>query len=273
MNSTWKKYSLANIEHQKTYLISTLSIIIIIIVVFIILSIYSEPHYVELYLNTLTVLAAGVSFWASLKALKKQKWILYDLLKASWFYISVGIGLWLTAETIWLAYIIFLGEPLKLSIADLAWVLGYVFVFAGLYIGVKPLSSIVKSVNLSYKTKIVYAVPLVIGAILIGTTLAAIPSALAEEHLLTVIVDTSYIILDLILFTLSLEIVISFYGGKVAKGHIFFSTGLALRAISDLPYFAIGGYYPGNILDLLYVISYIVIASGIYVCSRQSPII
>ena len=272
MNSIQKKYSLVSIGNQKIYLISASSIIIVI-VVFIILSIYSEPHHIELYLNTSTVLAVGASFWASLKILKKQKWILYDLLKASWFYISVGIGLWLTAETIWLTYIILLGEPLELSIADLAWILGYIFILAGLYKNVKPLYSIVKSAGLDYKTKIVYAVPLVIGAILIGTILATIPGTLAREDLLTVIVDTSYIILDLILFTLSLEAAIFFHGGKAAKGNILFSTGLALLAISDLPYFVIGGYYPRNILDLLYVISYIVIATGIYVYSRQSPII
>jgi len=237
------------------------------------MSTYFKPQYVELYLNTLTVLTAGFSFWASLRVLNRQKWILYDILKASWFYISLGIGLCLTAETIWLVYIILLGEPQELSIADLAWIFGYIFIFAGLYKNVKPLYSIVKSAGLDYKTKIVYAAPLVIGAILIGTILAAIPGTLAREDLLTVIVDTSYIILDLILFTLSLEAAIFFHGGKAAKGHILFSTGLALLAISDLPYFVIGGYYPGNILDLLYVISYIVIATGIYVYSRQSPII
>lgn len=272
MNSIQKKYSLVSIGHQKIYLISALSIIIVIMV-FIILSTYSKPQYVELYLNTLTVLTAGFSFWASLKVLNRQKWILYDLLKASWFYISIGIGLWLTAETIWLTYIILLGEPQELSIADLAWIFGYVFILAGLYKSVKPLYSIVKSAGLDYKTKVIYASPLVIGAILIGTTLAKIPDTLARENLLTVIVDTSYIILDLILFTLSLEATIFFYGGKAAEGNILFSTGLALLAISDLPYFVIGGYYPGNILDLLYVISYIVIATGIYVYSRQAPII
>ena len=59
----------------------------------------------------------------------------------------------------------------------------------------------------------------------------------------------------------------------VENGHILLSIGFALLAVSDLPYSVIGGYYPGNLLDLLYVISYIVITIGIYIYSKQPTII
>ena len=257
---------------KKTYLLSILAITAVASF-FVLMSLYSEPRYVELYVNVVTVLAAGATFWASLQVLEGQKWILYELLRAPWFYISVGLGLWLIAETVWLTYIVLLGEPLELSIADIAWVLGYVFMFAGLYRGVKPLHLLAKDTGLSRKTKLVYIAPLVLGILLIAETLAEAPRAIAEEGLPAVIMDTSYILLDVVLLTLSLETIVFFYGGKVARGLTLFSTGLALLAISDLPYFAIGGYYPGNPLDLLYIVSYMVIATGIYIYSRQLPVI
>ncbi|GEM_PF-2531321 len=272
MNSIQKKFSITSTKHQKTYLISTLSIIIVAIS-FIILSTYFESQHVELYLNTLTVIAVGFAFWASLRVLNRQKWILYKLLKASWFYISIGFGLWFIAETIWLTYTIILGKPLEFSIADITWLLGYIFIFAGLYRSVKPFSLLFKKTGLNHKMKLAYAIPSILGTLLIAITLVNVPEVVNEEGLTTVIVDTSYVILDLVLLTLALKALLFFNSGKISNGLTLFSTGLALLAVSDLPYFVIGGYYPWNILDLLYVISYIVIATGIYIYSRQTPII
>ena len=235
------------------------------------LSLHSEPRHVELYVNALTVLAAGAAFWASLRVLERQKLILYELLRAPWFYISTGLGLWLVAETLWLAYILLVGEPLELSAADIAWVLGYILVFAGLYKGVKPLSSSLKS-TLGHRMKLALGPPLLLGALLVAT-LAEIPEAIAEEGLLVVIVDTSYVLLDMVLLTLSLEAVAFFWRGKFARGPALFSLGLALLAVGDLPYFAVGGYCPGSLLDLLYAVSYMVMAAGIYDYSRRPPVI
>jgi len=254
-------------EREPTYLA-----VIAATSIFASLPLYSEPRHVELYVNALTVLAAGAAFWASLRVLERQKLILYELLRAPWFYISTGLGLWLVAETLWLAYILLVGEPLELSAADIAWVLGYILVFAGLYKGVKPLSSSLKS-TLGHRMKLALGPPLLLGALLVAAALAEIPEAIAEEGLLVVIVDTSYVLLDMVLLTLSLEAVAFFWRGKFARGPALFSLGLALLAVGDLPYFAVGGYCPGSLLDLLYAVSYMVMATGIYVYSRRPPVI
>lgn len=261
-------------EHynERIYPFSVMSIVAVALT-FTLLILYSEPRCVELYVNTLTVLAIGAAFWASLQVLKRQKLILYELLRASWLYISTGLGLWLVAETAWLTYILLLEEPLELSVADIAWALGYAFMFAGLYRGVKPLSFLTKSTGLGHKMRLTYAIPLVLGTLLVAATLTEIPEAIAKEGLLTVVVDTSYVLLDIVLLTLSLKAVVFFWRGRFVRGPALFSVGLALLAVSDLPYFAIGGYYPGNPLDLLCAVSYIVMATGIYVYSKQPPVI
>jgi len=269
VSSTWRGYRCYG---KKVYTLSLLAVIAATSI-FVFLSLYSEPRHVELYVNALTVLAAGAAFWASLRVLERQKLILYELLRAPWFYISTGLGLWLAAETLWLAYIVLLGEPLELSVADIAWVLGYVFVFAGLYKGVKPLSPLLRNANLGRKMRLALGLPLLLGALLVAATLAEVPEAVAEEGLLVVIVDSLYVLLDIVLLTLSLEAMVFFWKGKFVSGPALFSLGLALLAVSDLPYFAVGGYYPGNALDLLCVVSYIVMAAGIYVYSRQPPVI
>ncbi|RLE84981.1 MAG: hypothetical protein DRJ39_02305 [Thermoprotei archaeon] len=258
---------------EKTIHFLTGLTIAFIVLIFVLWQLFLGTHGIDLYLNTLTVLAAGAALWSSLQVMKKQKMILYRLLKTSWFYISLGLSFWLIAETLWLAYILFLGEPLKLSTADIAWTLGYFFVFLGLYKGIKPISSILKSSGLSSRMKLAYTIPLALGALLIALALAEVPEAIEEEGLITVFIDTSYVILDLLLLTLSIESVLFFYRSKITKGLYVFSIGLLLLTISDLPYFTIGGYYPGNLLDLLYVISYVVMAAGIYFYSRQPPVV
>ncbi len=262
-----RRYRMEDYE-KKAYLVAVLATVVIVLT-FSLWCLYPGLYDVELYLNVLAVVAAGATFWVSLRVLDRQRWILYDLLRAPWFYISTGLGLWLVAETMWLSYIVLFGEPLELSLADIAWLMGYVFIAIGLYRGVKPLSLLSREARLSHRMRLAYALPLALGVILAAATLAEVPQAIAEEGLLTVIVDTSYVLLDLLLLTLSLEGVVFFYGGRLAKGASLFSVGLALLAVSDLPYFAIGGYYPGNILDLFYVLSYVVMATGIYIYSKQ----
>jgi len=243
------------------------------VLTFSLLTLYSEPRCVELYVNTLTVLAAGAAFWASLRVLERQKLILYELLRASWFYVSTGLGLWLAAETLWLAHIALLGEPPGLSAADIARALGYALVLAGLYKGVKPLSLLTRGAGLGYKMRLAYAIPSALGALLIAAALAEIPRAVAEEGLLAVIVGISYVVLDAALLTLSLKAVAFFWRGRFVGGPALLSLGLALLAVSDSPYSAVGGYYPGNPLDMLRAISYMVMAAGIYAYSRQPPVI
>jgi len=243
------------------------------VLTFSLLALYSEPRCVELYANTLTVLAAGASFWASLRVLERQKLILYEPLRASWFYVSTGLGLWLVAEALRLAHIALLGGPPGLSAADVARALGYALVLAGLYRGVKPLSLLTRGADLGYKARLAYAIPPALGAPLIAAALAEIPEAVAEEGLLTAIVGVSYVVLDAALLTLSLKAVAFFWRGRFVGGPALLSLGLALLAVSDLPYSAVGGYYPGNPLDMLRAISYMVMAAGIYAYSRQPPVI
>jgi len=251
----------------------SISAVILIVFTFLLWCLYPELYDVEVYLNALTVVAAGAAFWASLRVLERQRWILYELLRAPWFYISVGLGLWLTAETIWLAYIVLLGEPLEFSVAGATWLLGYVFMLVGFYRGVRPLTLLTKKTSLSRRMRVAYLASLVLGVLLLTATFTRVPGAIAEEGLATVLVDTLYVVLDLALLTLSLEGAIFLYGGRLTKGPALFSLGMALLTVGDLPYFVIGGYYPGNILDLLYVVSYIVMATGIYIYSRQPPVI
>ena len=67
--------------------------------------------------------------------------------------------------------------------------------------------------------KLAYAIPLTLGALLISLALAEVPEAIEEEGLITVFIDTSYVILDLLLLTLSMEGVLIFTGVRPQAGY------------------------------------------------------
>ncbi len=257
---------------RRAYCVAALAIILVS-VVFAVWNLYPDLHGVGACLDLLTVIASAAAFWASLRVLEKQRGILYDLLRAPWFYISAGLGLWLVAETIWFIYAAFLGRPLEVSLADSMWLSGYVSMIFGLYRGIKPLASISKDVKqVSRKVRLATVIPIALGVLLLALVITSAPREVIAKEPQVVVIDNLYMILDLVLLALTLQRVAFFYGGKVAKGPALFSLGLALMAISDMPYFVAGGYYPGNLLDLIYVISYIVIATGIYIYSKQPPV-
>ena len=221
------------------------------------------------YIGALTVLASAATFWSSLKVLEKQKRILYDLIRAPWLHISVGLGLWLVASTTQLVFILLAVEPPDASFADIVKMLGYSFMIAGLSRSFGSLASLAKKTYLKRRIVMAYALPITLGAVLLTISLGALPQASLQGKLASTLISTAYIILDIALFTLSLEGTAIFLGGEAAKGLTIFSAGLALLAVSHLPHITLGSYNLTYILDLINIVSNIVMATGIYLYSKQ----
>lgn len=226
-----------------------------------------------LYFGALTVLCAGAAFWASLKIVERQRGLLYRLLKAPWFYTSTGLGLWLTAETVRLAHLALMGYLFKPSPADAVWVLGYIFLLIGLYRCANPLSSLARNAGLGGKLWIARAIPLALSVPLVAAVLVSSHEAAAGGLWAVIAANAMRVAMDLVLLTFSLEEMVVFYGGKMARSLALFSLGLAVMALSDLPYSVVGGYWPGNPLDALRVASYALMALGIYSYSKQPLVV
>ena len=224
-------------------------------------------------LGALTVVCAGAAFWASLRIVERQKGLLYKLLRVPWFYTSTGLGIWLMAETVRLAHLALLGYMFKPSPADAVWVLGYVFLLTGLYKCSVPISSLARDAGLGSKLWVARVIPLALSVPLVAAVLAASHEAAAHGLWGVVAANALRVVMDLVLLTFSLEEIVMFYGGKMARSLALFSLGLAVMALSDLPYSVVGGYWPGNPLDALRVASYALMALGVYLYSKQPLVV
>ena len=224
-------------------------------------------------LGALTVVCAGAAFWASLRIVERQKGLLYKLLRVPWFYVSTGLGLWLAAETVRLAHLALVGYLFRPSPADAVWMLGYVFMLVGLYRCAVPISSLANSAGLGGKLWAARLIPLALSIPLAVAVLAGSEEAAARGLWAVVAMNAMRVAMDLVLLLLSLEEMVVFYGGGMAKSLALLSLGLVAMALSDLPYSLVGGYWPGNPLDALRVASYALIALGVYSYSKQPLVV
>ena len=102
--------------------------------------------------------------------------------------------MWFLGEAIWAGYTLILNVEIPYpSVADVFWLGGYVPFFVALYLYVKTFGS-----ALSRKTLAIFSTITVVSAILVSAALIA-PTTQAETDLVTMVVDLTYPVLDLVL--------------------------------------------------------------------------
>ena len=230
--------------------------------------IVAEVTPVFLLKHIIPVILLGIAVWLSFHIVSRQRFITYRLLNIPWFYVTMGLCLWFIAKNIEILYVLWLSFFSEISIADLLYLLGYVFFIIGLYRGIRFFSQVVKEVHsLKQKIKYAYIIPLLIGSLFLGTFLTNIKFILIENPII-LILNILYFVLDLLLLMFSLEVSLIFYGGEVARGFIVLSLGLALLSLCELQYFLVGSW----LFDILYMVSHVFITLGVYTYSESMPI-
>lgn len=102
--------------------------------------------------------------------------------------------MWFLGEAIWAGYTLILNVEIPYpSVADVFWLGGYVPFFVALYLYVKTFGS-----ALSRKTLAIFSTITVVSAILVSAALIA-PTTQAQTDLVTMVVDLTYPVLDLVL--------------------------------------------------------------------------
>ncbi len=102
--------------------------------------------------------------------------------------------MWFLGEAIWASYTLILNVEIPYpSVADVFWLGGYVPFFVALYLYVKTFGS-----ALSRKTLAIFSTITVVSAILVSAALIA-PTTQAQTDLVTMVVDLTYPVLDLVL--------------------------------------------------------------------------
>ncbi len=211
-------------------------------------------------------LAASFLFIRAWKAMSEE-----EVSKRVWGLVTLGIVLWTLAEAIWGFYELVLKLEIPYpSIADIAWLLGYVPLYMALLLRYRSFESsasalqkrLVLAFIVLYSAALVYyvAIPIVQGFD---------PSLLSES-----LTNVAYPLADWGLCVLTLTIIFSLERGRFATVWHLFGLGILLSATADLAYFYADWndlYYPGGQLNLLsgvidgiFNLSYLLLGLSIY---------
>jgi hypothetical protein len=180
-----------------------------------------------------------------------------------WANMALALWLWAAGETIYFIYILVGAEPPLLSIADIPWMIGYVF-FA---------SALIHQYRLVYRSSRAQETYITLGVtggiLIIGIALTAVLMQLAvsEQTWLETLVSVLYPLLDLAVGLAALWLIRAFGGGLWGRPWV----GLFIFALADSLYawLQVTGLYDafvstGNplslVADTVYLIAYLVMA-------------
>lgn len=223
----------------------------------------TQVAFLSNYLTTLVSLVHMVIvilFWRYAKD--------HELTKKTFQHFTVGFVLWAMAEVIWLVYILLEQDPYP-SLADLLWLIGYVFLSAALYIGYKALGVRPAPQDLG----IIYTIILIVLSLTGIYIFIPILQDYTPGLFLVSLLNMAYPILDLVIISQVLFLFFILEKSRFKIPWLVLAVGFTLMAITDLGFsFADwNGIYDaeqGNLISRLvdwgYLINYPILSLGVY---------
>jgi hypothetical protein len=189
-----------------------------------------------------------------------------------WMALSIAFALWAAAELIFVSYELFgFTRPPSVSLADFAWVIGYVPFFFALYLRYQSLRADLSLIQ--------WIGVLIVFAILAGLSwnylIYPIFQTITDWLELTLYV--AYPIGDLLLALGAVLVVLALTGGEMSIPWLIIAFAFLVLVFADSLYYYAdsAGLYIKNqadllttVVDVLYAGSYVVLAFGIYVQGR-----
>lgn len=178
--------------------------------------------------------------------------------RSVWAHFAIALWVWTLAEGIWMILDLYFGDFI-FSIADVFWLLGYVF-FA---------IAITVQYRILYRWSQRKGLAFLVGGLALTCVLSVLSSLLTSRKLDIISFTLHfYPIADFILLLFVLWLVRTFHGGALASPWV----GLFILIISDALYlwamttdfYWIPGGMPRLIVDTTYVFAYLVFALGCY---------
>ncbi|MEM1552925.1 MAG: hypothetical protein QXH03_09710 [Candidatus Bathyarchaeia archaeon] len=225
------------------------------------------PDFIGVFSNAFPPVIAGAAVVVSGLSLERYWRKSKGQFSVVWLHFTCGLFLWFVGEAIWAGYALVLGVELPYpSIADVFWISGYIPFFIALYLYVKLFGSAL--------TKKTFALSMIITAALtiLVTSVLLTPVLTAEENPTAVVIDFTYPILDLTLFSVALLGLIIFWKGKLGKSWLLIKVAISLNACADILFSwttAQGTYYSGHMLDILFDLAYLFFLMAFYVHAKE----
>jgi len=220
----------------------------------------SSPGALYILSNTAGPAFSLVPLLLVLYALTKQN--LSFIKSARW--LAFGFLLWSLGEVTYSFYALVLGVAIPFpSIADFFWLAGYPLVLVGMAVFLLQFRFAITRRSLSIALGVSTAATGLIAVFLV------IPVTSISSDLMSNIIGLAYPIMDIALLYAPIVGMLLFRGGKLSQGWYWLALGAILFGFADILFSyltAIGTYYSGHPLDVLYACGYI--CYGLSLCSQ-----
>lgn len=253
--------------HVKTVYITGLVLSLSLALIYLFQDRYADFMY--FFSNAFYPFVAGVAVVMSGFALRKYWGNPGDKFSKIWVGFTFGMVFWFLGELGWAIYALLLNVEVPYpSIADVAWLIGYLPLFAALLLYIRAFRFAI-----SKKMYTVAELAISIASLAIFTFLvSSILTVAAEDETTTLVVDIAYPALDLVLLSLSILGLLIFARGKIAKAWLFINGAILMNVVGDILFSFTtlqGSYYNGHFLELFFAWGYILFALGFYVHKKE----
>jgi len=225
--------------------------------------------FIYLFSNAFPPFIAGVAMIVSGFALVKYWGNLGDKFSQIWVGFHLGMVFWFLGEVGWAVYTLLLNVEIPYpSIADVAWLIGYVPLLAALFLYLRTFEFAISKSMLAVTAVAVFIESFILFTFLVSPVLATT----AEEEITTLVVDIAYPALDLALFSLSTLGLLIFAKGKIAPAWLLINSAILTTAVADVlfSYTTLQEtYYNGHILELFFHWGYILFALAFYTHRKE----
>ncbi len=253
--------------HMKTLYLGSILLGAILALIYFFQNQYADAMY--LFSNAFPPIIAGVAVASSAFALKKYWGKPEDKFSKIWLGFTLGMIFWFLGELGWAVYTLLLNVEIPYpSIADIAWLIGYVPMMAAFH-------WYVRTFQFTISKTLYKAGAVIIGLFCLGHFayfLAPVFAEMAETEITTVAVDIAYPALDLVLLGYALLALLIFFRGKIAVAWSLISAAVLMNVAADMlfTYTTLQDtYYCGHPLELLFHFGYILYALAFYAHRKE----
>jgi len=212
---------------------------------------------------------AGAAVIASAFALKRYWGNLGDQFSLIWLCLTLGMAFWFLGALSWTVLtLLFDSKMPSPSIADVAWLLGYVPLIVGGHLYIRVFRFSISKAMYAVAVLVLSVTSFAIFAFLVSSVLVTA----MEEGMTVVLADIAYFALDLALFSLSILGLLIFVKGRIGRVWLLINGAILLNVLSDMLFSYVllqGIYYSGHFLELLYYWSYILLILAFYTHRKE----
>ena len=227
------------------------------------------PDFMYVFSNAFPPIIAGVAVIFAGFALKRYWGKPDDKFSRIWLAFTLGMIFWFLGELGWAIYTLALNVEIPYpSIADAAWIIGYIPLFVAFH-------GYVRNFQFTISKKLFRIGAVIIGLVCFGSFgyfVTPVFADMAGREALIIAFDIAYPALDLCLLGYALLALLIFMRGRIAFAWALISSAIFMDVLADMlfTYTTLQGtYFNGHPLELSFHFGYILYALAFYAHTKE----